>query len=429
MNILIRSAKIVDPGSGHHQKVKDVFIQNGVIAQIGNKLKPGGKFIEIKFAELHLSIGWIDLNSHFADPGFEQKETIETGCRAAAAGGFTHVCMMPNTQPAVQNKSSIEYVRSKAQDNVVTVLPVGAITENCQGKELAELYDMYHAGAIAFSDGCQPSLPAGLLERALDYVKAFNGIIFIHPEDKSISKNGVVHEGVHGTLLGLPMMPGFAEELAIARDLFVLEYTRSRLHFLDVSLKKSTELIRDAKKRKLSVTASVNAHHLFFTDKDVSDYHTNFKVNPPFRTQEDVQALVQAIRDNTIDTITSQHIPQEQDAKKMEFDKAEFGVIGLETSFAAANTVLSNQLSTTEIVALFSENGRKILNLPIHRIEEGNTADLTLFSPTYEWVFTEKDIYSKAANSPFIGQKLTGKPLGIIHKNKFFFAQEIDPQK
>lgn len=425
MNILIRAATIIDTGSKHHQTVKDVFIQNGEIVKIGNNLKHTGKFKEIKFKGLHLSTGWVDVNSYFADPGFEQKETIETGCKAAAAGGFTHVCLMPNTQPTIQNKSMVEYVLSKAKGNIVNVLPIGALTQKCEGKELAELYDMHHAGAIAFSDGFHPSINAGLLERSLDYIKAFDGIIFTHPEDKTISKNGVMHEGVTGTLLGLPLMPAFAEELAIARDLYILEYTQSRLHFLDVSLKKSADLIRSGKKKKLQVTASVNAHQLFFTDDAIGNYNTLLKVNPPLRNKEETAALIKALQDGTIDTITSQHMPHEEDCKKLEFDKADFGIIGLETSFAAANTVLNSKLNVEEIVQLFSTNARKILKLNTHHIEEGNQADITIFAPDFHWTFTEKDIFSKSKNSPFIGQKLVGKPLGVVNNRQLFLSKEI----
>lgn len=424
MNILIRAAKIIDTGSKHHQTVKDVFIQNGAIAKIGRNLSPSGKFKEMNYKGLHLSTGWVDLNSYFADPGFEQKETIETGCNAAAAGGFTHVCVMPNTQPAIHNKSMVEYVCSKANGKIVNVLPIGALTQNCEGKELAELYDMFHAGAIAFSDGLRPSTNAGLLERALDYVKAFDGIIFAHPEDKSISKNGVMHEGIAGTMLGLPLMPAFAEEIALSRDLLVLEYTQSRLHILDVSLKKSADLIRNAKKKQLNVTASVNAHHLFFTDEDISDYNTFLKVNPPFRSKEDIAALIKAIQDGTIDTITSQHTPHEEDCKKLEFDKADFGIVGLETSFAVANTVLKSKLNIEEIVQLFSINARKILKLKTLHIEEGNQADITIFDPNHVWTLSEKNIFSKSKNSPFIGRKLVGKPLGIVNNGQLFLSQQ-----
>lgn len=425
MNILIRLAKIIDTGSKHHNTVKDVFIQNGVIAKIGSNLKPTGKYTEVKLKGLQLSLGWVDMNSYFADPGFEHKETIESGCKAAAAGGFTHVCAMPNTMPIMHNKSMVEYMLSKAKGNIVNLLPVGAVTQKCEGKELAELYDMFHAGAVAFSDGGNPSLNAGLLERALDYIKAFDGILLVHPEDKSIAKHGVMHEGVFSTKLGLPAMPAFAETLAVARDLFILDYTQSRLHFLDVSLKKSLELIKNAKKKNGKLTVSVNAYNLLFTDEAVGSYNTQFKLNPPLRLSEDIAAMVKAIQEGTVDTITSQHQPHEEDCKKLEFDKADFGMIGLETSFAVANTALNNKVDTETLVKLFSTNARKILKLEENSINEGNRADLTLFSTDTKWTFTEKDIFSQSKNTPFIGKQFVGKPLGIVNNNQVFLSSEL----
>lgn len=426
MNILIRTAKIIDTTSKHHNTVKDVYIQNGKISKIGKNLKPTGQFKEVKYKDVCLSLGWVDMNSFFADPGFEQKETIESGCKAAAAGGFTHVCAMPNTEPVMHSKSMVEYMLSKAKGNIVNILPVGALSHKCEGRELAELYDMYHAGVVAFSDGLHPSVSAGLLERGLDYIKTFNGIILVHPEDKSISKDGVMHEGVVSISLGLSAMPAFAEELSVARDLYILEYTNSRLHFLDISLKESTALIRNAKKKKLQLSASVNAYNLFATEEAVGEYDTNFKVNPPLRLKQDVAALVKAIQDGTIDTITSQHLPHEEDCKKLEFDKASFGMIGLETSFAIANTVLKGKVSTETLVNLFSTNARQILGLKANVIEEGNDADLTLFSENLKWKFSEKDIFSISKNTPFIGQEFIGKPLGVINNNQAFFITNFE---
>ncbi len=420
MNILIRAAKIIDTGSSHHNTVKDILIEHGVIKKIGANLRNPQKYREVKFKNLHVSTGWVDMNANFCDPGFEQKETVETGCRAAAAGGFTHVCVMPNTSPVVQSKGMVEYLLNKAKNSPVTVLPVGALTQDCAGKELAELYDMFHAGAVAFSDGLKPSPSAGLVERALLYVKAFGGLIMMHPEDKSISKNGVMHEGKVSTLLGLPAMPAFAEEVSVARDLHVLEYAASRLHFMDVSVKKSVELIRAAKKKKLNATASVNVANLWASDEAVGSYDTNRKVNPPLRTKPDVEALIKALADGTVDTIASQHQPQDEECKKLEFDKADFGVESLEATYAVANTCLAD-FSAEQMVDLLSTNARKILGLTPSGVREGNEADLTLFAPDFKWTFEEKDIQSRSKNNPWVGEKLTGKALGILAKGKAHF--------
>ena len=418
MEILLRSARIVDTGSPFNNQVKDILISGGKIKKIGAKLQNSSKAKEIKADNLHVSLGWFDLNTYLADPGYEQKETIETGCEAAASGGFTHICCMPNTNPVTQNKAQVEYVLQKSANHVVAVHPIGAITQNTDGKDLAEMYDMHRAGAIAFSDGIKPSPNAGLVERALLYVKAFDGLVMNHPEDKSISKNGAMHEGVTSTQLGLPGAPALAEEIAVNRDLFVLEYCESKLHLLDISLKKSLELIKAARKKGLKVSCSVNAYSLLLDDKTVGNFNTAHKVNPHLRSKEDIAALIKGITEGTVDTITSAHQPQDEECKKLEFDKADFGMIGLETCYAVANTALKGKVTTATIVELLANNPRRILGLPAINISEGADADLTLFDPDKKWVFTEKDIRSKSKNTPFIGMEFMGKAIGVINKGK-----------
>lgn len=418
MDILIRSARIVDTGSPFHNQVRDILISNGKIKKIGAKLPGSAKIKELKTANLHVSLGWFDLNTFLADPGYEQKETIATGCAAAAFGGFTHICAMPNTLPVTQTKAQVEYVLRKAAGEIVSVHPIGAVTNNCEGTDLAEMYDMHKAGAVAFSDGLKPSAPAGLVERALLYVKAFNGLVMIHPEDKSIAKNGVMHEGVTSTKMGLPGAPAFAEEIAVNRDLYILEYTQSRLHFLNVSLAKSVELLKAAKRKKLNVTASVNAYNLLLDETAVGNYNTNCKVNPHLRTKKDMEGLIKGIADGTIDTITSAHQPHDEECKKLEFDKADFGMIGLETCFAVANTALQGKVALEKIIDLLANNPRKLLGISTS-ITEGADADLTLFDPYVQWTFTETDIRSRSKNTPFIGTAFTGKALGIINKGKW----------
>ena len=417
MEILIRAARILDKNSTLHNTVKDILIADGVIKKIGQKLfaSPAAKIIETK--NLHVSLGWFDMNSFLADPGYEQKETIESGCRAAAFGGFTHICTMPNTNPVTQTKAQVEYVLRKSAGEIVSVHPVGALTENCDGENLSEMYDLHCAGAIAFSDGLKTSPNAGVVERALLYVKAFNGLVMIHPEEKSIAKNGVMNEGGTSTRLGLPAMPALAEEISVSRDLYLLEYTDSKLHFNDISLKNSIELLREAKKKRLKVSASVNAYNLLLDETAVKNYNTNYKVNPPLRTKDDVAALARGIADGTIDTITSAHNPQDEECKKLEFDKADFGMIGLETCFAVAKTALKGKVSTEKIIELLTSNPRKILGFT-QKIKEGEVADLTLFDPDLNWTFSESSIKSKSKNTPFIGTKFTGKALGVINKGK-----------
>ena len=420
MEILIRSARIVDTGSPFNNQVKDILVSDGKIKRIGTGLRNTTKAKEIKEDNLHVSIGWFDLNTFLGDPGLEQKETIESGCKAAASGGFTHICCMPNTQPVIQTKAQVEYVLRKSADEVVSVHPIGAVTHNTEGHDLADMYDLHNAGAIAFCDGLKPSPPAGVVERALLYVKAFDGLIMVHPEDKSISKNGAMHEGLVSTQLGLPGAPALAEEIAVNRDLFVLEYTGSKLHLLDISLKRSVELIRAAKRKKLQVSASVNAYNLILDNTAVGNYDTLCKVNPHLRAKEDITALVKGITDGTIDAITSAHQPHEEDCKNLEFDKADFGMIGLETCFAVANTALRGELKIGSIVELLANNPRRIMGIEPTKIDEGAIADLTLFNPTKKWKFTAGHIHSKSKNTPFIGAEFVGKVTGVINKGEVF---------
>ncbi len=418
MEILIRSARIVDTGSPFNDQVKDILISNGKIKKIGSRLQNTSKAKEIKEDNLHVSIGWLDLNTFLGDPGFEQKETIESGCKAAAAGGFTHICCMPNTLPVIQTKAQVEYVLGKSAHQLVSVHPLGAVTHNTEGHDLADMYDLHMAGAIAFCDGIKPSAPAGVVERALLYVKAFDGLIMVHSEDKSISKNGVMHESIVSTKLGLPGAPALAEEIAVNRDLFVLEYTGSKLHLLNVSLKRSVDLIRAAKKKKLNLSASVNVYNLLLDTSAVGDYNTNCKVNPHLRSKEDIAALVKGVNDGTIDAVSSAHQPQDEDCKKLEFDKADFGMIGLETCFAVVNTALKESVGLGLIVNLLAQNPRRILGMEIPTITEGAAADLTLFNPTRKWTFAESDIQSKSKNTPFVGTEFTGRVTGVLHKDK-----------
>lgn len=415
MEILIRSARIIDAGSPYNNQVKDILISEGKIKKIGAKLINNTKAQEVKLPNLHVSLGWVDLHTYLSDPGLEQKETVESGCRAAAFGGFTHICAMPNTNPVTDTKAQVEYLLRKSAGEIVTVLPVGAATQHTDGRDLADMYDMHLAGAVAFSDGLKPSPSAGVIERALLYIKAFDGLLMVHPEDKSISKNGAMQEGVVSTRLGLPGAAPLAEEIAVNRDLYVQDYTQGRLHFLDVSLKKSIELIRGAKKKGQQVTCSVNAYNLLLDDSAVGSYDTNCKVNPHLRSKEDIAALIKGIADGTVDTVTSAHNPQDEDCKKLEFDKADFGMIGLETAFAVTSTATAGKVKTEQLVALFAENPRKVLGLQ-GSIKEGALADLTLFDPEKKWTFSKEDIKSLSANTPFIGTAFTGKALGVVNK-------------
>ncbi len=418
MNLFIRSARIIDPASKHHLQTKDIVIERGVIAQIGSKLKNEKGYKEVASRNLSVSPGWVDMYAYFADPGYEHKEDIFSGIKAAAAGGFTTVCVMPNTKPALHSKSEVEYVISKSKGAIVDVKPIGAVSRNCEGRDITEIYDMHRAGAIAFSDGILSSVSAGLMLRSLLYVKPFGGLIISHPDEHSIRGSGLVHEGAVSAIMGVPGIPALSEELTVMRDLYLAEYTNSRIHFAYVSSAGSLEHIRRAKARGINVTCSVSPYNLLLQDDVVADFDTNYKTLPALKTKTDVKALLKALADGTIDTIASLHIPQDTESKKVEFDFADFGMIGLETAYAVANTALDKKLDGEKIVERLCFSPAKILNITPGTIAQDAKANLTLFDNSIEWTFKGSDIQSKSKNSPFTGRQFTGKVLGVLNNNQ-----------
>ena len=416
MKLLIKQACITDPLSSLHGKIQDILIENGTIREISASI--AGKADQtVEGKGLHVSPGWVDIFSNFAEPGYEFKETLETGSAAAAAGGYTDVFLIPDTQPATDNKSQVEFIHHRNGGLPVTIHAIGAITKNLDGKHLAEMYDMKNSGAVAFSDGLHPVQSSGVLVKALQYMKAFKGVIIQIPDDTSISPSGLIHEGIVSTRLGLPGKPMMSEELIIARDIKLARYTQSRIHFTGVTSPKSLEYIRRGKDSGIDITCSVTPYHLFFSDDALVDYDTNLKVYPPLRPKGVVAELKQALQDGTIDCIASHHLPHEYDSKILEFEHAKYGMTGLETAYAVVQTLFP-KLSAEKIAALFGANARRIFNLDPYTIEKGSTGSLSLFNPKTEWAFDLSKTASKSRNSPFDGQVFTGKPLGIITKGK-----------
>ena len=413
MNLLIKSATIIDPNSPFNKKIADVLIEKGIITQIASEIEADAEVFEAEGA--YLSPGFFDLNCNIGEPGLETKEDIYTGTRAAAAGGFTGIALMPNTIPPVHSKAEIEYIVNRSKKNLVDIYPLGAISHKREGKDLAEMYDMYLSGAKAFTDGNRPVQDAGLMERALLYTQGFNGLVFSYPEDTAIAGKAKVNEGEVSTLLGMKGIPPLAEELMIARDLYLAEYTGSRIHFSTISTTRSVELIREAKRKGIEVTCDVAAYHLVLTDEALLGFDSLYKVKPPLRTRDDVDALLTGLRDGTIDAIVSQHTPHEVEFKNVEFEVAEFGMTGLQTAFSLA---VKAGLDIGMIVQKMAVKPREILNIDIPVIAEGHEANLALLNPAMEWEYNKKNNRSKSTNSPFIGHNLKGKVLLTFNNNQ-----------
>ncbi len=415
MKILLKQVTIADTFSPYNGSVKDILVANGNIQSIGDSLQADD--VDVQVEGVTVSPGWVDIFSHFCDPGLEYRETLESGAAAAAAGGFTQVFVLPNTSPAVQNKSQVEYIVQKSKAFPVAIHPLGAVTRGLEGKELAEMYDMYASGAVAFSDGTAPVESLGLMLKALQYVKAFNGVVVQVPLDKSIGRHGLMNEGIISTRLGLPGIPAIAEELTIQRDIELVRYAGSKLHITGVSTAKGLALIQKAKTDGLDITCSVAPYQVFFCDEDLQQYDTNLKVNPPLRTREDMMALREGVRNGTIDCIASHHIPQNWDSKTCEFEYAKNGMLGLQTAYAAVNTAISG-LVAERVAELFSLNARRIFNLGTATIAEGASAEITLFATGETFVLQKEGIKSKCQNTPFIGMPLTGNVKGIVAKGR-----------
>ncbi len=402
-NIIIKSCTIVNPQSAHHLKVVDVIIKNGVIEKIGSNLKADAEVVDGKGK--FLAPGFFDMNVSFGEPGLETKEDFETGSKAAMAGGFTGVALMPHNQPTTDSKSQVEFLINKAKGNLVDIFPYGCISQKREGIDLAEMYDMQKSGAVAFTDGNRAVQDAGLMERALLYAKGFDALILSYPEDASIAGNAKMNEGAMSTFLGMKGIPNLAEELMIIRDLYLAAYTESKVHFSTISTAHAVELIRDAKKKGAKVSCDVAAHHLVLTDEAIADFDSNYKVKPPLRTNKDVRALIKGLKDGTIDAVVSQHQPQEIEFKQVEFEIAKYGIIGLQT---ALPLLCQAGLTEEEIVAHLSISPREILGLKIPVIAEAEQANLVLFDKS-EWSYDVKNNFSKSINSPLINQNLKGK--------------------
>lgn len=419
MNTLLKSATIINPSSAYHQQQKDILIIDGKITKIADKITPNDKDTVVALKNLHVSMGWFDTSVSFGEPGFEERETIKNGLNVAAKSGFTAVAINANTNPVIDNKSAVEFLINKSSGFATKLYPIGALTQESKGIDMAELYDMQQSGAIAFADYNTPIENDNLLKVALQYAQNFDGRIFSFPKNSSIAGEGIVNEGINSTRLGLKGIPALAEHLQIARDLFLLEYTGGKLHIPTISTKKSVSLIQEAKKKGLDISCSVAAHHLVLTEDELPGFDSKYKVNPPLRTNEDIKALRKGVTSGVIDIITSDHNPIDIENKKVEFSNAKDGTIGLESLFGAVNSALD----PTDFIETITCKPRKIFNITIPKIEEGSQADLTLFNPEGNHVFSLADVLSTSKNSIFIDKKLKGKAYGIFANNQLILNQ------
>lgn len=417
MDVLIKAATIIAPNQKHHLKVMDILIRKGKIEKIAANIKEE-KVKLIQEKGLHVSTGWMDLHANLQDPGFEHKEDLESGLKAAAAGGFTKIAISPLSNPIRDSKSHIEYLINHGLNQTVDILPYGSISKKAEGKELAELYDMQSSGAVAFFDGKHSIKNPNLLNRALLYSKSFDGIIVNFPHTEEVADKGVMNEGNVSTNIGLKGIPELSESLMVARDLNILEYTEGRLHLSTISTSKSVELIAKAQKMGLKVSCDVASYSLLLSDSCLEGFDSRFKTLPPLRDTQTIKALIKGIKSGTITAICSDHLPEDIESKKKELDHAAFGIINLQTAFSSAYTALHKEVELTDIIALFTYGPAAILNQKIHEVKEGNNACLTLFQPNENFIFSKELVRSKSNNSPFFNMPLKGKVVGIVNKGK-----------
>lgn len=411
--VILKQAKIIDPSSPYHNQVMDIKIENGTITQIEKEIAASSGFEVVKISNLHISKGWMDSSVSFGEPGYEERETIENGLKVAAKSGFTAIALQPNSNPTIDNQAQVRFVLDRAKNHATTLYPIGALTKGSEGTDLAELFDMKNAGAIAFGDYKKALQNANLQKIALQYVQDFDGMVIAFSQDSTLKGIGIANEGAVSTKLGMKGIPALAEELQVARNLFLLEYTGGKLHIPTISTQGSIKLIKDAKAKGIQVTCSVAVHNLVLNEEVLMGFDTRYKVLPPLRDEATRKALVEAVLDGTIDCITSDHNPLDIEHKKLEFDLAKDGTIGLESAFSALLTVLPMEVVIEKLNAI-----KTVLNLENPTIATNNQAAISLFTTTDNWTFGKENILSKSKNSAFLGQKMKGKAIGIYNNGQ-----------
>lgn len=425
MPLLIKNAIIVNADK-MHTAPQDILLEDGLISKIAPQINaPGAEILDAK-GKLVFP-GLIDIHVHFRQPGHEDKETIESGSKSAAKGGFTTVMCMPNTQPVIDNAMIVDAIIKEAKRvNLVNVIPIGAITRGQKDDELTDMFELKEAGCIALSDDGKSVVNSHLMRHAMEYAKMCDILLIEHCQDPLLTAGGVMNEGINSTRLGLRGDPGIAESVIVARDIELAHYLKTKVHLAHMSLRRSVELIRMAKKQGIKVTAEATPHHFTLTDDAVRNFETSTKMNPPLRTQEDVDAIREGLADGTIDCIATDHAPHTHEDKEVDFDHAPFGMIGLETSVGLTITHLveSKVFSWPKMAEKMSAAPARIIGLKNKgKIEVKMDADLTIIDPTKEWVFKKEDIVSKSKNSPFIGTTLRGKVMATVYAGKISYKE------
>ena len=410
---LLKSATIIQSSSSFHLQSKDILIIDEIIEKIEDKIAVSDDVEVIENENLHVSAGWIDCKANLREPGEEWKETLASGAKAAEFGGFTKVIVSPSTKQPLDSANRINFIFNKSKGLPVAIFPMGTLSHEHKGEELSEMYEMSQAGAVAFTDD-KRDVSTGLLAKSLLYAKNIQKLIVSFPNDSSLSKTGQIHEGTTSTKMGLRGIPILSEELRIQRDIALAEYHDTRIHFSTISSAKGVELIRNAKQKGLKVTCDIAAHQLSYTDISAQEYNANYKVLPPFREKSDIDSLIEGLNDGTIDAICSDHTPHDVEDKKLEFDLAEFGIIGLETAFASILSATRGKVNLETLIEKFTSGPSKIFKISSPEIKVGEKANLTLFNPEETWTFEKSDIKSSSKNTPFVGTTFTGKSLGII---------------
>ncbi len=425
MKLLIKNAFLIDPQINLNTQ-SDLLIEDGLISKIDKNIKDKADEI-LDFKNFVIVPGFADAHVHLREPGREDEETVQSGIAAAMNGGFTALCCMPNTEPAIDCAEVVTFVKDRATNSLVDVYPIGAVTKKREGKELALLGEMFEAGVVGFSDDGEPVSTSKIMKYALEYSSMFDLPIIEHCEDKSLTENGVMNESINSTKFGLPPHPSLAEVIIALRDIAILRYTGGKLHLAHISAQETVEVLRQAKKEGLNITGEVTPHHFSLSDDSGVNYDTNTKVNPPLRTREDVSALIEALKDGTIDIIASDHAPHSIEEKEWEYIYAPFGIIGLETSIGLSLTNLYHKkiLSLEEIIYKMAINPRKIFKLKGALIEPGKPANLTILDLEREWIVDKFLFKSKSINTPFHGWKLKGKSIGVINNSKFFYEDKL----